>query len=1363
MEPNQQRIARRAVWLARLVAIGVLLLAVVVLAGWALDNPLLTGALPGQVAMKANTAVGFGLTALALWLLVGRAAPPRWQWVALGCALVVTALGAVSLIEYLLEANLGIDQLLFREPAGAFGTSHPGRMAPLTAVCLVLLGTALGCMTRPRLVLTAQPLAVLAAVIGLLNLIGYLYGAEGFYKLGPYTPMAPPTAAAFLALGIGVLCARPDAGLMRSVTSGTASSLIARRLLLAAVVLPVAFNWLEMQGQRAGFYDAAFGAALAAVAGSLVVIALIWSTARRLERGDRERRQAEEEYHTILQAAIDGFWVVDSESRLLEVNEAYCRMSGYSPDELLRMHISDLEATETPDEIRQHIGRVMAKGGDRFERSHRRKDGSIFEVDISVQHLDLRSGSFICFLQDITQRKRAEKILRQANEHLEQRVRERTAELETANLALGRESRLLEQSQEAAKIGGWELDLITRELFWTEETYRIHELSPTGYTPTLETALNFYAPESRPIISAAVQAGMTEGKDWDLELELDTARQRRIWVRAVGKVQFADGRPARAYGAFQDITERERAENERRIISEIIHGSITTRNLDDFLKLVHRSISQLVYAENCYVMLHDPVDDTIHFEFWADQHDPPLAPKPLGRGFASYVLRTGLPLRLTREARKKLEEQGEAEQIGSPSASWIGAPLRTASRTIGVIVLQHYESENAYDQRDLELLSSVGDQIATAIERKRAAEALSESEGRYRVLVENAIDIIYTRDLDGNITAINKAAERITGYTRKEMLAMNIAQVVPPEYRERLAQIEAARVTGADATPYEMQFVRKDGHRITLEATTRIIEKDGVAVGVQGIARDITERRQAEERLRLQGSALEAAANAIVITSRTGTIEWVNPAFCTLTGYSAAEAVGHNPGELVKSGKHDRAFFKNLWATILDGRVWQSETINRRKDGTLYTEFQTITPVREGQGEISHFIAIKEDITERTRAEEEVRELNDNLEQRVEERTAALRESEERFRLLAETMPDAVLVGQDGRNVYANPAAARLLRAATPAALLGLDVFAIIDPARHEKARQDMQRLMVGENAPPFEEHLVRRDGSFVTVEIATCRFTWQGRPALQMIARDISERKEIEAAIQRLNADLQSHAAQLEDANRELESFAYSVSHDLRAPLRHVQGYVEMLAKATDGKLSEKAHRYMKTIADASIDMSNLIDDLLAFSRMGRTEMIETPLLLNDLVDDTVGALEMATQGRNISWKIAPLPEVYGDRSMLKQVLANLIENAVKYTRFRDPAEIEVGCAGEEDGRVVFFVRDNGAGFDMQYTHKLFGVFQRLHRADEFEGTGIGLAIVRRIIGRHGGRTWAEGAVNQGATFYFTLKPATKAITPKE
>jgi K+-sensing histidine kinase KdpD len=255
----------------------------------------------------------------------------------------------------------------------------------------------------------------------------------------------------------------------------------------------------------------------------------------------------------------------------------------------------------------------------------------------------------------------------------------------------------------------------------------------------------------------------------------------------------------------------------------------------------------------------------------------------------------------------------------------------------------------------------------------------------------------------------------------------------------------------------------------------------------------------------------------------------------------------------------------------------------------------------------------------------------------------------------------------------------------------------------------------------------------------------------------EVEQRKRREDEIRKLNNELAKRARDLETSNNELESFAYSVSHDLRAPLRHVVGYSELLQKQASSSLDEKSRRFMQTILESAKRMGNLIDDLLAFSRIGRAETKNTLVSLDQLVKDVVAEIGQDTTGRDIVWKIHPLPVCYGDRSMLRLVIFNLLSNAVKFTCRRAQAEIEIGCVDGED-EVEVFVRDNGAGFDMQYVDKLFGVFQRLHLPEEFEGTGIGLATVRRIIHRHGGEVRAEGGVDQGATLYFSLPKAQDA-----
>ena len=360
------------------------------------------------------------------------------------------------------------------------------------------------------------------------------------------------------------------------------------------------------------------------------------------------------------------------------------------------------------------------------------------------------------------------------------------------------------------------------------------------------------------------------------------------------------------------------------------------------------------------------------------------------------------------------------------------------------------------------------------------------------------------------------------------------------------------------------------------------------------------------------------------------------------------------------------------------------------------------------------------------------------------------RETEARFQRLTHSNIIGVILGDiGGRLTDANDTFLTMLgysRAELESGKLRWDEQA---PSEwREQTKTAVEQLRSVGSAIPYENEYFRKDGSRLATMVGLVLM--EDSDTVVGFVLDRTEHRLAEEKLKR-------YAVALEESNRELESFSYSVSHDLRAPLRHVQGYIELLTRETAAsQLSDKAQRHLQTITDASIEMGQLIDDLLAFSRMNQITLHESHVGLDGLVQATVRDLETATQGRNIDWNIAPLPEVIGDPSALKQVLVNLIGNAVKYSRPRDPAQIEIGCAGEEDGRLILFVRDNGVGFDMQYAHKLFGVFQRLHRADEFEGTGIGLAIVQRVIARHHGRVWAEGTLDRGATFYFTLRPAT-------
>ena len=412
------------------------------------------------------------------------------------------------------------------------------------------------------------------------------------------------------------------------------------------------------------------------------------------------------------------------------------------------------------------------------------------------------------------------------------------------------------------------------------------------------------------------------------------------------------------------------------------------------------------------------------------------------------------------------------------------------------------------------------------------------------------------------------------------------------------------------------------------------------------------------------------------------------------------------------------------------------------KGGKRFWANVVITALRSSKGKLRGFAQVTQDITQRKQAEE------------------ALRNSESLKTAILDTALDAIIsIDHAGLVQEWNPAAQKIFGYRREE-VMGRPVDELIVPSSLRKIYHDglAHYLMTGVGSllgRPVELTLRRANGSEFRAELAISRVPTEDPPRCTALIRDITERRKAEQEIHRLNEELEQRViqrtTQLEATNKELEAFSYSVSHDLRAPLDHITAYTKILQDEAAANLPESSRQHLQTIADSARQLSHLIDALLAFSQMSCADVHQQRFSLAALLEEARHELRRAIEDRKIVWQIGPLPEVQGDPVMLRQVLVNLLANALKYSRTRAKPIIQIG-ATETEQETVFFIRDNGVGFDMKDVDKLFGVFQRLHPSTEFEGIGIGLANVMRIVRRHGGRAWAEGSVDGGATFYFSL-----------
>jgi PAS domain S-box-containing protein len=573
---------------------------------------------------------------------------------------------------------------------------------------------------------------------------------------------------------------------------------------------------------------------------------------------------------------------------------------------------------------------------------------------------------------------------------------------------------------------------------------------------------------------------------------------------------------------------------------------------------------------------------------------------------------------------------------------------------------------------------------------------------------------------------LNPAFERITGFSLEDV-------------RQRALPVLAAPANGAD---YQEQFTRrKDGSEYWAEFNFKLLDDSGGnCMHRVCTLRDITERKRAEENARLFSSIVQESDDAIVSKNLDGTVLSWNRGAERIYGYSAGEMVGQSIARLMPPGRtHELLEIVDNLRRGAQLEHYQTERV--RKDGRCIIVSLTVSPLRNTAGSIVAASIISRDITERKRFEK------------------ALALSEERYRSLAFATTQIVwTTSMQGEVVEDIP----MWRAFTGQSLEEVKGMGWVDALHPDDRLQTSQIWSRAVNNRSFyntEYRMRRHDGEYRWMAVHGVPVLEAGGDIREWVATcaDIHDRVQAEEEIRELNEQLEQRVvqrtAELQAANAELEAFAYSISHDLRAPLRALDGFSRILLDEYSPQLPEQAQHYLAVTRKNTLQMGALIDDLLAFSKLSRQPLSKQPIAPAELVREVLDELRVDQEGRRVEVTVGDLPDCEGDPALLKQVLVNLLSNGFKYTRTREVARIEVGAltrAGSH--KPVYYVRDNGVGFDMRYADKLFGVFQRLHAAQEYPGTGVGLAIVQRIVHRHGGLVWADAAVNQGATFYFVL-----------
>jgi len=635
--------------------------------------------------------------------------------------------------------------------------------------------------------------------------------------------------------------------------------------------------------------------------------------------------------------------------------------------------------------------------------------------------------------------------------------------------------------------------------------------------------------------------------------------------------------------------------------------------------------------------------------------------------------------------------------------------------------------------------------VATHETEQQHLQNLSDSNHFLDAILENIPNMIFVKEAtELKFVRFNKAGEELLGYSRDQMIGRNDYDFFPKEQADFFTAKDREALQQNTVTNIPEEKINTSAGEKWLHTKKIPILENGKPAYLLGISEDITAARAIEKSLKESNEQVETiisnAPNAVVVIDEESKIVRWNIKAENVFGWKADEVTGKLMYDVIMPPRYIQQHKKGVEHFLKTG------------DGPILNKILELSAIRKNKEEFPIelgvsatksggkflFIAFINDITERTKTQ------------------AALRESEERFRLLVEGVKDYSIIMLDptGHVVYWNKGAENI-EGYKADEIIGKHFSVFYKPEDIKEGKPEQSLKLARENGSSEDEGLrVRKDGTLFWADVI---FTplYDKKNELRgysKVTRDKTEKKEAEEKVKQLNVRLEDNVKRLEVANTDLESFTYSVSHDLRAPLRAIHGYTKILEEEYISKLDKEAITMMDSVTNNAKKMGRLIDDLLALSRLGRKELKKTEVDMTKLVNAAVEEVKKTFDKVNAEITVKPLPKAMADYNLIYQVFINLVSNSVKYSSKKEKPVIEIGSK-EDNGEIIYYVKDNGIGFDMKYYDKLFGIFQRLVDPSEYEGQGVGLALVKRIITKHDGRVWAEAEPDKGATFYFSLK----------